>query len=261
MYFAHISDLHIGDNTKPGAENLKKVVAAINNFCMPPDCVLVTGDIAQGARRHYQEALELLNGLKVPYFIIPGNKDGTENLIEALREYYPFHPRPQACDGLQYVVDDYPLRLIAVDTYSENVMNGRLDENRLNWLKERLADNPENKPVVVMVHQFPFESGLKSFDRSGENWYEKFRYVISDYRDTVKLVACGHLHNPVSGNIDGVPVITAPSTNWRAKYDFTAVENIVAEERPLGFYVYRFEAGQLYAYLVPVCHETNVTKP
>lgn len=253
MYIAHISDLHIGDPAKPGLDNLQKVITEINRFCVPFDCVIVTGDIVHGnVRKHYVEAFDALNGLKVPYFVIPGNKDGTENLIRALREFYPFHPLPQACDGLQYVVDDYPLRLIAVDTYREGVMNGELSEERLQWLKDRLADNPEKKPVLIMVHQFPFETGLRSFDSSIENWYEKFRYTVSDYRDTVKLVACGHLHNPVSGSAGGVPVITAPSTNWRAKYDFVPVDNIVAEVKPLGFYIHRFEAGQLTSYLVPV---------
>lgn len=252
MYFAHISDLHIGDPTKKGSENLRRVVFEINRFCVPFEFVAVTGDIAQGADKYYKEALEILNGLKVPYYVIPGNKDGTEKLITALREVYPLHPLPQICDGLQYVVDDYELRLVAVDTYREGAMNGDLSEERLQWLKDKLEDNPNKKPVVVMVHQFPFKTALHTFDRGDENWYEKFRYTISDYKDTVKLVVCGHLHNPVSGNIDGVPVVTAPSTNWRAKYDFVPVENIVAENKPLGFYAYRFEGGQLTSYLVPV---------
>ncbi len=251
MYFAHISDLHIGDPNKKGSENLRRIVAEINQFCAPLEFVLVTGDIAQGAGKHYTEALEILNGLKVPYYVIPGNKDGTEKLIVALRDTYPFHPLPQVCDGLQYVVDDYELRLIAVDTYKEGVMNGELSEERLQWLKDKLMDNPGKKPVVIMVHQFPFQTGLHTFDRMGGSWYEKFRYTVSDHKDTVKLVVCGHLHNPVSGNIDGVPVVTAPSTNWRAKYDIVPVENIVAEDKPLGFYVYRYEAGLLTSYLVP----------
>ncbi len=49
MYFAHISDLHIGDPSKKGSENLRRIVAEINRFCAPLEFVLVTGDIAQGA--------------------------------------------------------------------------------------------------------------------------------------------------------------------------------------------------------------------
>lgn len=144
MYIAHISDLHIGDPSKPGEENLKRVIGEINRFCVPFDCVLVTGDIVHGsARKHYAEAFAFLNELKVPYYLIPGNKDGTDNLIGALRTYYPFHPLPQSCDGLQYVVDGYPLRLVAVDTFKEGVMNGALDEERFLWLKNVLADNPD----------------------------------------------------------------------------------------------------------------------
>ena len=33
MYIAHISDLHIGDPSKPGEENLKRVIGEINRFC------------------------------------------------------------------------------------------------------------------------------------------------------------------------------------------------------------------------------------
>ena len=42
MYFAHISDLHIGDPTKPGEDNLRKIISEINQFCAPLDCILVT---------------------------------------------------------------------------------------------------------------------------------------------------------------------------------------------------------------------------
>ncbi len=100
--------------------------------------------------------------------LFPAIKDGTEKLIVALRDTYPFHPLPQVCDGLQYVVDDYELRLIAVDTYKEGVMNGELSEERLQWLKEKLMDNPGKKPVVIMVHQFPFPDRAAYFDRMGK---------------------------------------------------------------------------------------------
>ena len=60
MYIAHISDLHIGDPSKPGEENLKRVIGEINRFCVPFDCVLVTGDIG-----HHEGIDAVARGLAV----------------------------------------------------------------------------------------------------------------------------------------------------------------------------------------------------
>ena len=252
MFFAHISDLHIGDPTKDGIAHLEKVINQINAFPCQAEFVLVTGDVVHGkAEKDYQTAFSLLNELKAPYFVITGNKDGTENLIKAINKYYPQHPQPQANLGLQYVVDDFALRIIAVDTYAEGKCNGELSAERLLWLEKVLEDNPQHKPCIVMVHQFPFQSGLKSFDKVSAVWYGSFRKLIEKYQQDVKLVACGHLHNPVSGQIASVPVVVAPSTNWLAKYDFEKVDNIVADVRPVGFYLYQWENQNLIQYLVP----------
>ena len=74
--------------------------------------------------------------------------------------------------------------------------------------------------------------------------------IVSQYESSIKLVACGHLHNPVSGNIDSVPIVVAPSVNWRAKYDFTPVQDIVADKTSLGFYVHQIDKNQVISCLV-----------
>ena len=251
MFVAHISDLHIGDKTKNGTENLRKMVTVINNFEVNFDCVVVTGDIVHGvSMQDYKTAFELLNNLKYPYFVITGNKDGTQHLTQALTLYNPQHPNGDDVVGLQYEIDDFEVKILALDTYKEGLMNGEFDDEKLNWLEERLSKNISKKPVMVLVHQFPFDWKSKTFNLSNPAWYEKFKRIVSKYKNSIKLVACGHLHNPVTGNIEGVPVVVAPSVNWRAKYDFRQVDNIVADKKALGFYIHQFDGQNMVSCLV-----------
>lgn len=254
MFVAHISDLHIGDRTKNGTQNLQKMVDVLNHFNLDFDCVIVTGDIVHGSsKQDYKVAFELLNQLKYPYFVITGNKDGTQNLQEALELYCPGHSRGEDGLGLQYEVDDFAVKILALDTYQTGVMNGELSVKKLAWLEQKLKKNTEQnepKPVMILVHQFPFDWRSHTFDNKRPSWYEDFKMIVSQYESSIKLVACGHLHNPVSGNIDGVPVVVAPSVNWRAKYDFTPVQDIVADKTSLGFYVHQIDKNQVISCLV-----------
>ena len=251
MFVAHISDLHIGDSTKNGTQNLQKMVEIINNYEVGFDCVVVTGDIVHGCgKKDYKIAFDLLNKLKYPYFVTTGNKDGTQNLENALEIYNPLHPRGDEVLGLQYEVNDFDVKILALDTYKEGMMNGELDDDKLNWLEKKLSENVSEKPIMILIHQFPFDWKSKSFNHFNPLWYENFKRIVSKYKNSVKLVACGHLHNPVTGNINGVPVVVAPSVNWRAKYDFKKVDDIVADKNSLGFYVHQIDNENVISCLV-----------
>lgn len=251
MYIAHISDLHIGDPQKPGIHNLQKAVRCINNLCVPLDCVMVTGDLVQNhVQKNYEICFGELNKLKVPYYVITGNHDRSEGLIKALKEFYPAHPETEFEGKLQYVADKFPVRLIAMDSYKENSAGGEVSQEQLDWLKAKLEDNPQKKPVIVMVHQFTRPAKLNFFDTHMGSWFEAFNYIIADHADTVKLIACGHLHNSLIGSVAGVPMISTFSTNWQAYLDFEERDYLVANKLPVGVYLHRYENGELMSYVV-----------
>src|ERR671912_635941 len=73
--FAFISDTHIGSPSGLAEEDLKRTVADINTLT-DIDFVIISGDITElGTWAELKAAKQILDGLKVRYYIIPGNHD------------------------------------------------------------------------------------------------------------------------------------------------------------------------------------------
>ena len=70
-------------------------------------------------------------------------------------------------DGfLQYVIEDYPVWLIALDTLIPGEAGGLLCSERLAWLDHALA-SAAARPVLLMMHHPPFVTGIERMDRDG----------------------------------------------------------------------------------------------
>src|SRR6201989_920397 len=119
MLIAQITDTHI---TSPGtllmgmvdtASALERAVVAINRLDPSPDAVVLTGDLVEsGAPEEYAHLRALLAPLRMPIFAIPGNHDAREPIRQTfIRDGYL--PRQGSLD---YAIEDYPLRIIALDT-------------------------------------------------------------------------------------------------------------------------------------------------
>jgi outer membrane protein assembly factor BamB len=71
--FAVVSDTHVGAGS--AADDLRAIVASINADTTI-GFVVLTGDISEkGKDEEFREAKSILDGLAVPYYVIPGNHD------------------------------------------------------------------------------------------------------------------------------------------------------------------------------------------
>lgn len=251
MYIFQISDFHFQIENERSVANLQKVLKSINEQDIRPDIILITGDIThQQEYASYQEVFKLLSTLGAPVYCITGNNDSSSGLMRALREYLPQHPQSEMTDALQYVVDDYPFQIITLDSFAENMTSGEVDKERLNWLEQKLINNSEHKPVLVMVHQFTAPNAL---NRPTQPWFEAFNRIIAEHRDTVKLVVSGHLHASLSASVNGVRFISAFSTNWNSILDFKDHGNDIRDySRPVGYLIHYFNNGEFSSYQVVI---------
>ena len=256
MYIYHISDIHYQPTDIAGTSKLKRIIEAINHSATPPDLVVVTGDLVWKENQEYYPAcFDILSTLSSPYIVITGNHDRSYDLVSALRRFVPSHPKPPASSSkLNYIVDDFPVRIIALDSFKHNLGGGELTADDFAWLRQTLEDNSECKPVVIMVHQYTLPTGSGFFDAHQAPWYQEFNHIVSEHSDTIKLVLCGHLHNSVSSRISGiVPIISGFSTNWGEDVlESDKTEPHRDTSRPLAYLIHKVEAGQVSTYTVTV---------
>lgn len=211
MLIAQISDTHI---STPGSRNdallrtdihLLRAVEHLNAQKPRPDCVLITGDLVErGHPDEYGRLHEILHTLAMPLFVIPGNHDAREPLART------FAHLPNNGSFLQYTVEDWPVRLIGLDTLLPGQPSGQLCSERLAWLEARLAEAPL-RPTLVFMHHPPFDTGITAMDAMGLAGREAFAEIISRY-PRVERVVCGHVHRPLTRRFAGTIASVCPST-------------------------------------------------
>jgi 3',5'-cyclic AMP phosphodiesterase CpdA len=220
MIIGQITDTHVlpegrklGNLIDTNAQ-LEAAVCLLNRLSTPPDAVLVTGDLTDdGECESYAVLRARLAALDSPFYLIPGNHDRRQALVDA----FPDHAYLPRTGFLQYAIEDHAVRLIALDTLVEGSEDGALCEERLAWLDAALAAEPD-RPALVFMHHPPFESGIWWMDAMGLSGARGLRAVLGRHPQ-VRLVVCGHVHRPFHSALGSAPVAVAPSTAWQVHLD------------------------------------------
>ena len=245
MIIAQISDLHV----KPPGQKaygvvdtngfVARAIAHLNRLDPPPDIVIATGDLVDGGTaEEYAQLKALLADLNMPVYLAMGNHDDRA----ALRQSFPEHGYLQSARmqaPVQYVVDNYPVRLVVLDTVVPGEGYGLMDQARLSWLDRQLAQNPA-KPTMEFMHHPPFRTKIDAMDgimcRGGDALAE----LISMY-DNVERVACGHLHRSIQTRWAKTIGAIAPSVAHQVTLALRPHQPIGFSYEPPGFYLHVWE--------------------
>jgi 3',5'-cyclic AMP phosphodiesterase CpdA len=233
MLIAQITDTHIKSprgrlayRTVDTAANLQRCVAHVMALEPRPDLVLMTGDLTDyGRPEEYTLLRELLRPLSMPVFVIPGNHDERGALRAAFGgEAYL---DGQTLDGqtggfIQYAIENYPVRLIGLDTLIAGEMQGTLCSERLAWLDARLGEQPD-RPTVLFMHHPPFKTGIDAMDRQGFHDADHLGALIERHRQ-VRHILCGHVHRPIHVHWHGVTVSVGPSASHYVALDLAPAQ-------------------------------------
>ncbi|MEM7044765.1 MAG: phosphodiesterase [Pseudomonadota bacterium] len=243
MLIVHISDLHflckgvLSFGKVDTHAHLERCIEAIQAFEPRPDIVLISGDLTNdGDLRTYQVLADMLKLLGRPIYPIPGNHDDRELVRAAFPEIAALSPE----GALYYAIEDWPVRILALDSSVDGKPYGRLGEAQLSWLSEKL-DAEQEKPTLVMLHHPPFKTGIGHMDWSMLRDSDELSDIIRRHRQ-VERVLCGHVHRAVQIRFAGTIAQIPPSTAHQVKLTLGEGRGPWAMEPP-GFLVHHWSAG------------------
>jgi outer membrane protein assembly factor BamB/predicted phosphodiesterase len=207
--FAFISDTHIGSADGKAEQDLQRTVEDINKRT-DLDFVVITGDITElGTNEQLPRAKKLLDGLKIKYFIIPGNHDAgwSESGGESFATVF---------GSDRFSFDHNGIRFIACASGPYvRMSDGHIPRDAMNWVKNILDTTAVDLPVIFLNH-YPMDNQM-------DNWYEVIDALKK--KNTI-LLMCGHGHTNKTLNFEDIPGVMGRS-NLRAKKE-TGGYNIVA---------------------------------
>lgn len=197
--FAFLSDTHIGSPNGVAEEDLRRTVNDINQM-NDVAFVVITGDITElGTPAELKMAKQILDSLRVPYYIIPGNHDtgwsesGGFGFIQTFgNDKFKFEHNGivfMGCASGPYV----------------RMSDGHVPKDAVTWLETQLKKLPKGKPVIFLNH-YPLDNGL-------DNWYE-ITDRLKNYNTILAL--CGHGHANRKMSFEDIPAVMGRS-NLRAR--------------------------------------------
>ncbi len=247
MLLCQISDLHIKANGQLAygvvdtVSMLERCVQRIRTLPQQPDAVIATGDLVDlGTAAEYGLLRELLAPLSQPLYLLPGNHDERA----ALRASFPDHHYLNQCDPfIQWSVDDYPVRIIGIDTVLPGSGAGQLCQQRLSWLDQTLSAAPD-RPTIVAMHHPPFVTGIGHMDKIGLDGIDGLAKVLTRHAQVERVIA-GHLHRSITARFAGTVASVCPSPAHQVALDLSidAADQFVME--PPGFQLHWWSGSQL----------------
>ena len=258
MIIAQISDTHIAQDA-PDAErrasDLGRTIADINALDPPADVIICSGDIAHGGRpEDYERVASLLREARAPVYVAPGNRDDRENLRQAFSGWACL---ASGSDCLDYAVEDFPVRLISVDTVTTRSNKGAFAPEHTRQLTE-LIDAEKTKPTAVFMHHPPYvvTVGPDPVNFATAEDMSRLQQVL-ERSGRVIAVFCGHVHRSTAGRIGQIPVIVAPCTATSLRKGDYPADML---HRPV-YHVHRFEPAYGFSTQARIVEGTGGEQP
>lgn len=211
FFFVQVTDTHLGGG--PNHEALAaRMVKAINSLPMPIACVVHTGDLAADNLDNGSmaaSASNLLHGLHVPCYVLPGNHDLTPRRLETTRR--AFETSFGALAG-KVEVQGVVFLLLYTEPLRGTVKTPDFDP--LSWLETQLKA-AVGKPVIVFTHTPPVEDFYNNRLRAGWPAAAQASWTELINRYDVLAVIAGHFHRDELRWDGRVPLyISAPMATY-----------------------------------------------
>lgn len=200
--FEHQQDELLGINT---LHSFHAVLDLISENHLDMDALFMTGDVSQDhtptSYLRFEEAIAELD-TDAPCYWLPGNHDDKANMINQT-----------LCSRIKqdtHVLLNDKWQAILLDSQVYSVPHGRLSDEQLSFLDKTLSEFTQHHAIVLM-HHHPLLAGSDWLDNHCLKNLDAFWEIIDKYKH-VKLVVCGHIHQEMHKEHNGVSVLSVPST-------------------------------------------------
>jgi 3',5'-cyclic AMP phosphodiesterase CpdA len=216
MKFIHMSDIHLGT---PGLlvegidphTRLARAFGHIAEHHNDAVRLVITGDLTHWAEPEAYAALEqALKIVPVPVRLLIGNHDEREAFLKA----FPDHPRDEH-GFINYAEDTPEGAFIYCDTVQPRSHAGHFGPERLRWLARQLARVDR---AFLFFHHNPLHLGDPSTDLLSiiDAHQGPLRQLLKENAGKIAHIFFGHVHEPLSGTMAGIPFSGVPSTVHQA---------------------------------------------
>lgn len=224
--YAEADGMLLGVNTR---DSFHAVVDAITQAEFDYDAILATGDISQDhSEISYTEFESGIVPLEKPCYWLPGNHDYQPNMSSVMPSDQ-IQPVSHALLGQHW-------QIVLLDSQVVGVPYGRLSEQQLNFLDSVLTKYSSRHSLVIL-HHHPVLAGSAWLDHHTLKNDDDLWQVL-DKHSNVKALLCGHIHQDLNLNHNGVQVMASPSTcvQFKPNSDDFAVDNLSPGWRELELY-------------------------
>ncbi|CAM3565816.1 3',5'-cyclic-AMP phosphodiesterase [Vibrio aquimaris] len=205
----------LGVNT---SDSFDAVVSAITEQNTNYEAIVATGDISQDhSALSYQRFESGISKLNKTCFWLPGNHDFRPNMDSVLCS--------QQIQYLEHLLLGDYWQMIVLDSQVVGVPHGRLSEEQLSLIEDKLNLYPE-RYALILLHHHPVLIGSAWLDQHTLKDSESFWKVIEKHSNA-KAVLCGHVHQDMDRYRHDVRVMATPSTcvQFKPLSDDFAVDN------------------------------------
>jgi 3',5'-cyclic AMP phosphodiesterase CpdA len=255
MRIAHLSDPHLarGPLAAQPAANLADAIGRVLAVEPRPDCIVVTGDLADtGHPEEYAALHAILRHCPVPVHLMPGNHDDPDALIAR------FGDTPFLDDGLstKYAVEYPEATIIVADSWRPEDPAGQLGPDQLSWIDRTLAARPQ-VPAFVCLHHPPLALGMPFLDSIMLTDAAEFADVIQRHPHVVRVLT-GHVHRTVSAMFAGTLLAVAPSTFRQSALRMHDTELPGYLPEPTSFLLHLLDGADCVTHSVAISHAVAV---
>ncbi|MFV1967643.1 MAG: phosphodiesterase [Pirellulaceae bacterium] len=209
------------------------------------DAIVITGDLAHDEKLEtYQELRTLLGRHLERCYFLPGNHDDRQWIRQvfgdSVAQDHPF---------ITFSVGMGGWRLIGLDSHVKGEVPGYVGREQVEWLADQLQRHAQ-EPTILFIHHPPFPIQSVWLDEIGLQDPDALMEVVRSHPQ-VRVISAGHVHQEYDGQVEGIRVLTTPSTGlqFTPRLDEPDYAHI-----PPGFRVFSLEGDRCHTRVIRLPH-------